>query len=246
VHVSSRPVTVSAAGEVIAQSDHPTLAGVLTNLGGVAADEHRYSDALVLYERAKAITVKAYGAEHPDVADDMINIISVYKSLGKLQEAEELTERTIALVTKVYGPDDPRMGGVLVNFAGLQMIEKKYAAALEAERKALAIFETKLGPDHPYVAYACLGTSRALVELHRGTEGVPFAERGLAIRVATKASPTELADAHLVLAHALIETPKVPKVRARAISEMKLALAGYLAAEDTVSAKEARAWLRKH
>ena len=226
--------------------DHPTLAGVLTNLGGVAADEHRYSDALVLYERAKAITVKAYGAEHPDVADDMINIISVYKSLGKLQEAEELTERTIALVTKVYGPDDPRMGGVLVNFAGLQMIEKKYAAALEAERKALAIFETKLGPDHPYVAYACLGTSRALVELHRGTEGVPFAERGLAIRVATKASPTELADAHLVLAHALIETPKVPKVRARAISEMKLALAGYLAAEDTVSAKEARAWLRKH
>jgi len=226
--------------------DHPTLAGVLTNLGVVAADEHRYTDALVLYERAKAITVKAYGAEHPDVADDMINIISVYKSLGKLQEAEELTERTIALVTKVYGPDDPRMGGVLINFGELQMVEKKYAPALETERKALAIFEAKLGPDHPYVAYACLGISRALVELHRGTEGVPFAERGLAIRVATKASPADLAAAHFVLAGALIETSKVPKLRARGISEMKLALTGYLAAEDTENAKEAKAWLRKH
>jgi tetratricopeptide (TPR) repeat protein len=223
--------------------DHPEMAGVLNNLGVVANDERRFSDALSYYERAMAITVKAYGPEHPDVVDDMVNITSVYKSLGKLHEAEEATNKTVGLVTKVFGADDMRMAATLVNFAELQMQEKKWADALESARKSLAIFTAKLGPDHPYVAFADLAIARALVELERGAEGVANAEHALRLRIATKASPEQLGEAHFALADTLIATPKT---RPRAIAEAKLALAAYAEAKDTDDVTETKIWLRKH
>jgi tetratricopeptide (TPR) repeat protein len=223
--------------------DHPSLAGVLNNLGVVATDERRFGEALAYYERAMAINVKTYGPEHPDVVEDMVNITSAYKSLGKLQEAEAATTKTVALVTKVFGADDMRMAATLVNFAGLQMEEHKWADALASDRKALAIFTAKLGPDHPYVAFADLGIARALVELKRGAEGVANAEHAVALRIAAKASPQDLGEAHFELADTLIATPKT---RSRAIAEAKLALAAYTEAKDADDVKETMIWLRAH
>jgi eukaryotic-like serine/threonine-protein kinase len=223
--------------------DHPEVAVVLSNLGVLADDEHKYDEALALYQRAQHIAEKAYGPEHPDVADYMANITSVLKTMGKLREAEEMTTRTLSVIAKAYGPDHARMGGALINYGNLQLARKEYAAARDTYTKALGIFEAKLGKDHPYVAYAAHGIASALVELHHSAEAVPFEERALAIRLATKQPPDQVGEARFGLATALAANPKT---RARAIAEAKTALAEYEAGKDERNAAEVRYWLRKH
>ena len=219
------------------------LAGILNNLGVLAEDDRRFDDALALYQRALAITEKTYGPDHPDVADYLANIEVVYKRSGKLKEADEMSARVIALTTKIDGADSAQLGERLINYGSLQLERKDYAAALATFQKSLAILEGKLGKDHPNVSYSLSGVADALTSLGRQAEAVPYAERALAIRVATKQPPALIAESRFDLAEALVVTPAT---RARAIDEAKTALGEYQSAKDDDDAKEVTGWLRQH
>jgi tetratricopeptide (TPR) repeat protein len=223
--------------------DHPALTGVLSNLGVVRQHQGKLDEALALFQRAAKIAEKTYGPDHPGLADVLANIATVYRTQQKLDEARAMNLRALRVVEQVYGTGHTRAAMVLVNLGNLQSQQKDYGAAVEAFRRSASIFEARLGKDHVFLSYALVGLGDALVELHRPSEAVPLLERGLQIRTAAGAPPGLVAEARAALASALVQEPRT---KARAIAEVRTALAEFEKAGDAANAGEMRSWLAKH
>jgi tetratricopeptide (TPR) repeat protein/roadblock/LC7 domain-containing protein len=228
--------------EAARSPDDPMLGKVMSDLGVVAQHEGKLEEAQQMFERAVAIAEKGYGPDHPDVGDALANLTTVLRQRGKLDEALTVGARAIAVMEKAFGPDHARVGMALTNYGNLQRGRDDLDGALASQRRALEIFEAKLGPEHPYVAYPLVMIADVLNEQDKNAEAVPFAERAVAIRVATEARPNDLADAQMIAAYVHVAVGQKKK----AIAEATAALEAYRVTDDAAGVADAKDFLKTH
>jgi len=230
-HATARKVVEEALAiaEKTYPTDDPRLVVFIRNVGLIARNDERFTDALALLQRAQKILEKANGSSDATAAECLGEIATTLTLMGKLPEAREAHVRTLSAIEKVYGD--------------LQLKLDAAAAAFASFEKSKSILESTLGKDHPMVAQALLGRARALIRLDREAEAIADLDRALAIGNATSAAQDQLAEMHFALARALYAKPAT---RARARAEANLAIAGYEKADQKASLTKARAWLRAH
>ncbi len=216
---------------------------VMSELGVIAERQGKLDEALAMIRRAEQIAVAAQGDDHPDVADYLEREVSVLTSQSKLAEAEPIAVRAIQLYQRTYGGGHPRVAMGLGALAGIQAKRADYKAALASWQQALTIFEAALPKDHPNLSFALAGIGDAMTELGRANEAMPYLERALELRTHAHMPPALIAEIHFYLGAALVLSPAT---RARAIAEVKTAVAMYEKAGDDDDVREMRTWLAKH
>ncbi|BAZ54048.1 peptidase-like protein [Nostoc sp. NIES-4103] len=126
-------------------------------------NEGKYSQAILLEERALAIREKVLGKEHPSVATSLNNLATLYQMQGSYEKAEPLYLRSLAITEKVLGKEHPSVATSLNNLAALYQQQGSYEKAEPLYLRSLAIREKVLGKEHPDVAQSLNG----LAELYR-------------------------------------------------------------------------------
>jgi tetratricopeptide (TPR) repeat protein len=129
--------------------DHPNVAAVANNLGGVLRDLGDLAGAKAHFERALRIDEQAYGPDHPNVAIRVSNLGRVLQDLGDLAGAKAHLERALRIDEQAYGPDHPDVARDVNNLGGVLHALGDLAGAKANFERALWIFERFLGPEHP-------------------------------------------------------------------------------------------------
>jgi tetratricopeptide (TPR) repeat protein len=137
--------------------EHPEVATVLHNIGGLAHAAGRPADGEAAARRAVEIRDAAVGADHPDAAADRAALAAILAATGRHSEARALLEAALAVFERVLGDDHYKVAVTLGNLGALDTQRGDLASAERRLRRALAIKERSLGPDHLELA-ATLGT----------------------------------------------------------------------------------------
>ena len=122
--------------------NHPDVAAVLNNLGGLEAAQGRYEAAQPLIERALSIRQTALGPEHVSTAESLSNLALLYAAEGKATAAESLYQRAIDIFEKKSGTERAPLDTVLDNYAALLHDTGRTAHAEEVEARARLIRAT--------------------------------------------------------------------------------------------------------
>ena len=164
--------------------DHPDIAAILHELGGVLKAQGALGEAQQVWERCLAMREAALGPEHSDVAKTLNNLAALLFARGDLVAAEGMFERSLRVRELVSGPDHPDVAATLNNMATLLKARGDYEGAAARYARALDVWERALGPEHPSVATAL--TNLANLHKARGdyAAALPLFERGLAVREA--------------------------------------------------------------
>jgi tetratricopeptide (TPR) repeat protein len=164
--------------------DHPDVAAILHELGGVLKAQGALAEAQQVWERCLAVREAALGPEHSDVAKTLNNLAALLFARGDTVAAEGMFERSLRVRELVSGPDHPDVAATLNNLGTLLRARGDYEGAAARYARALDVWERALGPEHPSVATAL----NNLANLHKArgdyTAALRLFERGLAVREA--------------------------------------------------------------
>ena len=83
------------------------IAYCLNDLGLLCMNAGDYPAAMDFYERARAITVKIFGADHPQVFMGLNNLGYLLIKMGRYSEARPYLEQALAVIERTYGPEHP-------------------------------------------------------------------------------------------------------------------------------------------
>ncbi|HVO51017.1 MAG TPA: serine/threonine-protein kinase [Thermoanaerobaculia bacterium] len=123
-YLEALDMDVSLLGE-----DHPEVAALRENLGGVYLRLKKFDRTAALLESVLASRRKALGDDSEPVARTLTNIAAVHKIAGELAAAEKAYPEAIARLTKALGPEHPDVGIALLGYGDTLRLEKKYAEA---------------------------------------------------------------------------------------------------------------------
>jgi CHAT domain-containing protein/tetratricopeptide (TPR) repeat protein len=143
--------------------------------------DHRYSEAEPLFQRALEIVETAPGANDLLIANISIYLAECYWEQGNYAEAEQLDRRVLAIRERVLGPDHPDVATSLNNLAGVYRKEGRNADAEPLYIRALRIREEALGSDDPHVSEALNNLAALYQDEGRYAEAEPLYTRALAI-----------------------------------------------------------------
>jgi tetratricopeptide (TPR) repeat protein len=132
--------------------EHPDVAAIYHNLGGLEHARRNYAEAEPHARRSVELRRLTLGPDHPAVAEDEAAWASILHALGRDEEAEPLLRRAIDVIGKALGPNHPEVGGAWNNLAAVLQRRGDLAGADAAYRRALEIKEGAMGPEHPAVA----------------------------------------------------------------------------------------------
>lgn len=122
--------------------NHPEVALVLNNLGGLEAAQGHYGAAQPLIERALTIRQAALGEEHVLTAESLSNLALLYAAQGKATAAESLYRRALVILEKKSGTERAPLDTLLDNYAALLHDTGRDAQAEDLEARARLIRAT--------------------------------------------------------------------------------------------------------
>ena len=138
--------------EKVYGQDHPIVATIVNNIGGVLRDLGDMQAAKQNFERALKIDENTNGPDHPNVSIRVNNLGLVLQDLGDMQGAKQHFERALKIDETTYGLDHPRVA-INVNNLGLVLQDMgDLQRAKQHFERALKIDENTNGPDHPNIA----------------------------------------------------------------------------------------------
>ena len=129
-----------------------------TTLGNLATTMSEFlgevEAARPLFERAFAISERAYGPDH--IALGRLSFNAARNALRRDDpgRAREYLERALAIFEKQYGPEHPMIGNTLSSLGMAERFLGRYAEAQPRFERAIAVLEKAVGPDHEWVANA--------------------------------------------------------------------------------------------
>ncbi len=232
-----------AQADVIRAGNSPVLrAIILNNLGIVYSLQGKQSQASTVMTQALALVEKALGPDHPKVASGLNNLGEILLEQGEFKQASAYFSRSMAILKKAFGPRHPNVGFPLNNLglAYLRQDQAKLSAARFSE--SLSIWEDAYGKQHSILILALSGLGKSLLKLKKPARALPILERSLALQMTRSNDALALAPARLALGRALVQAGRE---RNRAMTLVKKALAGYVAAGDKekTARQEVEAWL---
>ena len=84
---------------------HPQIAAIYHNLGGLEHARGRFAAGEPLARRSVEIREQALGPNHPEVAADIAALAAILDGQGKYDESEPLYSRALAIFEREYGPE---------------------------------------------------------------------------------------------------------------------------------------------
>jgi tetratricopeptide (TPR) repeat protein len=129
--------------------EHPDVATIHHNLGGLEHARRRFEEAEPHARRSVELRRRLLGPEHVSTAEDEAALAPILHSLGRDEEANALLEHAIPVLERELGADHPEVAAAWSNLAATL---SDLDAAAEAYGRALAMKEHRLGPEHPSLA----------------------------------------------------------------------------------------------
>lgn len=68
--------------------------------------QHKYSEAIALAEKALDMAERTFGKDHPNVAESLDNLAIYKQAINKYGEAEDHYKRALAILEKNLAPND--------------------------------------------------------------------------------------------------------------------------------------------
>jgi CHAT domain-containing protein/tetratricopeptide (TPR) repeat protein len=186
---------MSSLGSVFAQSSDD-LAALNTQVVQLHK-AGKYSDAILIAQRALALAEHIYGPSHLEVAKVLNGLAELHRAQGQYAEAEPVYARSLSIAEGVLGHEHPIVGLILSNLASLFQAQGRFAEADSLYQRSIAIQAASLGPDRPQVAIALTNLGALYVQSGR------FAEAELPLRRAISILEKSLGRDHPDVAAAL-------------------------------------------
>lgn len=161
---------------------HPTVAGILVELGTAAYNVHDNEAAADYYTRALAITNATLGADSLSSGMVLTDLGGVEMARGHLPEARTMFERALAIRERALAPEHPLVAAALTNLSTVLQFEGENDRAYALLQHALAIMLKAYGPDHPQVAHALAAIGESLLQKGELEEGLRYHQRAFDIR----------------------------------------------------------------
>ena len=181
--------------EVLLGPDHPDALASRNNLAGTYESVGRLIEAIALFERVLADSIRVLGEDHPNTLASRNNLAHAYHAGGRFTEAIALFERVLADSIRVLGEDHPSTLTSRDNLAGACKSEGRLAEATALYEQVLPDRSRVLGEDHPDTLASRNNLAVAYREGGRLIEAIALFERVLAdsIRVLGEDHPNTLA-----------------------------------------------------
>jgi tetratricopeptide (TPR) repeat protein len=167
------PTARKAIGEALAIMEELGLqqseeyGGMLSNLGGVDREQERYKEALVIYDKAKAVLVQyKQGSSYGALLNDMA---LCHENLHQWNEAVACYKEAVEHNRNLFGSNHPEYATRLWNLAQSFGQLKQFEEAIPRLEEALAIRQKVFGKQHQETVrtFEALAAVRQLAQLSR-------------------------------------------------------------------------------
>ncbi|MFI6128479.1 tetratricopeptide repeat protein [Micromonospora sp. NPDC051141] len=176
------PHIEAVTGHIPTDSENLEAASLIGQLGFFHNTQGNYNRAIVLEQRALAISEAALPEGHPDVALRLDNLAQTLVDLGRPAEALPLQQRALAISEAALPEGHPSVALRLDNLAYTLGRLGRAAEALPLRQRALAISEAALPEGHPDVALRLDNLAYTLGRLGRAAEALPLRQRAAEMR----------------------------------------------------------------
>ncbi|NVJ99841.1 MAG: tetratricopeptide repeat protein [Alphaproteobacteria bacterium] len=165
---------ISANGD-----EHPHVASIRNNLGGVWQDLGDPLKAIGYVEKALESDLKTYGENHPKIAIRWNNLGGAWQDLGEPQKALEYYERALESDLKTYGTSHPIVAIRWNNLGSTWSALGEPLKAIEYFEKSLENGLNTYGEGHPKVAIRRNNLGSVWNELGEPKKAIEYFEKAL-------------------------------------------------------------------
>lgn len=141
----------------------------------------KYSEAVLVAQRALALAEQQTAQDHPSVANSLNNLALLYHAQGRYADAELLLKRSLMIWEKGLGSEHPIFATSLNNLAELYRAQGRYSEAEPLYKRSLAIREKVLGPEHFNVGISLNNLALLYQSQARYADTEPLLRRTVAI-----------------------------------------------------------------
>jgi len=118
--------------------DHPKIAIVSTNIGGLYTQIELFGDAINNLESASKIWMNIYPNGHPNIGFVYRSLGQTYVKMGNSKLALTYFEMALAQYRKSFGEKHPDIASTLNQIGAVHLNQQLYAAALDDFQQAIA------------------------------------------------------------------------------------------------------------
>ncbi|HEY7326757.1 MAG TPA: serine/threonine-protein kinase [Gemmataceae bacterium] len=193
-----------------ALGDPLTVAQMQNTLGASLYGLGDPTQALILFEKARATRAARLGPDHPDTLKSVNNLAAGYLAAGQLDRALPLYKETLRLITAKLGPDHPDTLISMDNLADGYRSAGKLDLAVPLMEETLKLMKAKLGSDHSDTLTSMNNLAEGYRSAGKLDLAVPLLEETLKLRKAKLGPdhPDTLVSMHN-LAGAYLQTRKL-------------------------------------
>jgi tetratricopeptide (TPR) repeat protein len=148
-------------------------------VGGFYQKAGRYDDATAAYEAALALPHDTPRAQL--LANASANLGGIAAAHGRYAEALTRLQAARDILVETFGPRHPNSASATFNVGSVLAELGDLEGAREEHLKALSVLEENFGGDHPALGPALRMLAWNALSRRRFAEGLPYAERALAI-----------------------------------------------------------------
>ena len=167
---------------------------------------HHFDEAIGHYERAQEILGRLYGEDHFAVAVIQASRGWLAREAGDLDAARMLLDAALVTFQRATPDGHPNWATALDNLGDVDRREGKYEQALDHLDRAKAIRLQLYGPDHEGLGYTLMILGRVYADMGQLDRAAEASTQALEIFRRPGASPSDLAEAEVVMARAVRES----------------------------------------
>ncbi|MGE0547893.1 MAG: protein kinase [Kofleriaceae bacterium] len=195
--------------------EHPSLTGLLLNLGGALTMMGRFEQAAKHLQRATALLEQSYGPKHSDLILTRTTLSAVLTRVGRCDEGIAMQTRAVELAEQLYGLSHIEVADPLDQLAERFDYCQRDAESLPLAQRAVSIVDTDEHRASPELGIALGHLGNAQLETGQTQAARRTLERAITIE---GVDPPNLSRAQFALARTLAKLGKQP-ARARMLAQ---------------------------
>ncbi|CAF1273007.1 unnamed protein product [Didymodactylos carnosus] len=166
-------------------ADDPNVPYCFQALGGLAAEQGEYDNAIVEHKKALDIWSRTLAHDHPSIAASYLNLGITYDQKGKKHLAIEAYTQALSMFKQLFGDENEHVAACFTNLASVYEQQKMYERALLYHQDALIIQEAILPANHEQLGTSYHNIAIVHTHLEQFDLALTHCKRGLEMRLAS-------------------------------------------------------------
>jgi hypothetical protein len=158
---------LSQRERMLADPDDPSLAAVLTNLGGLLAVT-KPEEAEVLLRRARRATIAGRGIDHPHVVKVEMNLVTLLEARSRFEDLHELLLEVLPRARAAFGEDHAKVARLEATLGSTRLAGGDAAEAETLFAAALAALDVEPDANAKDLARPLCGLARVRLDAQPG------------------------------------------------------------------------------